>query len=114
MLRIEFSQLADGATVKLEGRLVAGWAEHAKSLFMNAPVPDGLIVDIRDVIYVDLVGEEVLLWFATLGAKFIADNNYSLDACKRLGLPFQQETNDFTSRRSGPRGRSPQMTSRTN
>jgi hypothetical protein len=46
--------MADGPTLKLEGCLVAEWANEAKSLMRSGPVPKGLIVDITDVILVQI------------------------------------------------------------
>jgi hypothetical protein len=101
MLRIEFGQLADGPTATLQGRFVGDWAEQAKSLFMHASVPAGLVIDLREVTYVDSVGEEVLVWFRSIGATFVAENSYSLDACERLHLPRKEKANSFFRRAAG-------------
>jgi hypothetical protein len=91
MLRAEIHQLTGGPTLRLEGRLVGDWAEQARSLVTKASVPAGLVVDLTDVTYVDSVGEQVLTWFKSIGAVFIAKGVYVAGVCERLGLP-QGET----------------------
>ncbi len=58
MFRAQILQLAKGPTLKMEGSLVGQWAEEAKSLVTNGPVPRGLVIDLTDVSYVDSVGGE--------------------------------------------------------
>lgn len=101
MLRIEFCQLTNGPTLKLEGRFVGDWAEHAKSLFTNAPVPAGLTIDLREVTYIDSVGERVLAWFRSIGAIFVAESSYTVDSCERLRLPLKPKDSSSYARRSG-------------
>ena len=45
MFRAEILWLANGPTLKMEGRLVGEWAEQARSLVTTDVVPKGLIVD---------------------------------------------------------------------
>jgi hypothetical protein len=93
MFRAQIYQLADGPTLKMEGCLVAEWANEAKSLMTSAPVPKGLIVDITDVSYVDSMGEQVLAWLASVGASFTAGGVYAASVCERLRLPFYDKPN---------------------
>ena len=88
MFRAQIIQLANGPTLKMEGNLVGQWAEEAKSLVTNGPVPRGLIVDLTDVSYVDSVGEKVLSWFASVGASFMAKAVYAASLCEQLQLPI--------------------------
>ena len=90
MFRAQMNQLANGPTLKMEGSLVGQWAEEAKSLLTNGPVPQGLVVDLTDVSYVDTVGEEVLTWFASVGASFMAKAVYAASLCERLQLPVHR------------------------
>ncbi len=72
MFRAQINQMPDGPTLKMEGCLVAEWAQEAKSLMTSGPVPKDLIVDITDVSHIDSVGEQVLAWLASIGASFMA------------------------------------------
>ena len=87
MFRAQINQLANGPMLTLEGTLVGRWAEEAKSLIMNGPVPKGLIVDLKEVSHIDGVGEQVLVWLASVGARFIAGGVYTASICERLQLP---------------------------
>jgi len=91
MFRAQINQLANGPTLKMEGNLVGQWAEEAKSLLTNGPVPQGLVVDLTDVSYVDSVGEDVLAWFASVGACFMAKAVYAASLCERLQLPVHRK-----------------------
>lgn len=88
MFRAEIRWLADGPTLKMEGSLVRDWAEQARSLVTKYVIPKGLIVDLTDVSYVDGAGEQLLKWLGSLGAEFVADDNYTEDVCERLNVPF--------------------------
>jgi len=88
MFRAQLYQLASGPTLKMEGSLVGEWAQEAKSLMTNNPVPKGLIVDLTDVSYIDSVGEHVLAWLASVGASFMTKAVYAASICERLQLPL--------------------------
>ena len=70
MFRAEIQWLASGPTLKLEGKLVADWAEQARSLVTKDVLPKGLIVDLTEVSYVDSVGKQLLKSLASVGAVF--------------------------------------------
>jgi len=91
MLRMEFYELPDCMKLRMEGRFVHDFAEHARMLIGDAPLPPKLIVDLSDVNYVDAVGEEVLLWFKNIGVTFTAESAYSHDVCERLQLPVESQ-----------------------
>ena len=91
MFRAELDRLADGSLLKMEGRLVGEWADEAKALVLRGPAPKRLIVDVSEVSYVDAVGEQVLTWLSSLGAKFIANAVYAAATCKRLSLPLHHK-----------------------
>ena len=65
MFRAEIKWLASGPTLKLEGKLVADWAE-ARCLVTKDVLPKGLIVDLTDVSYIDSLGERLLKWLASV------------------------------------------------
>ena len=107
MLRMEFYELADCMKMRMEGRFVRDFAEHARTLIGHSKVPSRLVVDLSEVSFVDEVGEEVLLWFKEIGTTFVADSAYSRDVCDRLQLPMDgelpnrsQHTNHRTHRRA--------------
>ena len=91
MLRMEFFELADRMKMRMEGRFVRDFAEHARTLIGHSKIPSKLVVDLSEVSFVDAVGEEVLLWFKDIGTTFIAESAYSCDVCDRLQLPMDGE-----------------------
>jgi hypothetical protein len=86
MFRAEVLWLANGPTLKMEGRLVGEWAEQAKCLITADIVPNGLIVDLTEVSYVDSAGERFLSWLGSVGAVFSAGGVYTIAVCERMGL----------------------------
>jgi|SRR5208337_4705240 len=101
MFRAEIQWLASGPTLKLEGRLVADWAEQARRLVTNDVVPKGLIIDLAEVSYVDSVGEQLLTWFGSVGAEFVAGNVYAVSVCERLRLSTLERAAPPHKRRYG-------------
>ena len=87
MFRVEVVEASGGITMTVEGRFVGVYADEAKQLIVRRKIPADLTVDISEVTYVDSVGELALTWLRQIGAKFVADNSYSLDVCERLHLP---------------------------
>ncbi|MGO9436621.1 MAG: hypothetical protein ACLP00_20290 [Terracidiphilus sp.] len=86
MFRAEILWLANGPTLKMEGRLVGEWAEQARSLVTTDVVPKGLIVDLTEVSYVDSAGERLLSCLGSVGTVFVASGVYAPALCERLGL----------------------------
>jgi hypothetical protein len=99
MLRVEYHDIGDTVTLRLEGRLVGEFARDARDLVTRCRVPLRLVVNLSEVTFVDLLGEEVLLWLAQIEGEFIAENCYPLHVCERLHLPMAQN-----SARALPRG----------
>ena len=91
MLRMEFYEFPDCMKLRMEGRFVQDFAEHARTLIGDSPLPSKLIVDLSDVDYVDVTGEEVLLWFKNIGVTFTAESAYSHHVCERLQLPVESQ-----------------------
>jgi hypothetical protein len=88
MLRVETQQL-DGALIcRLEGRFTGEGAEEVRRLVTRYDSKLDLVVDLTDVMFIDAIGEEVLLFVKRLGAQFVAETAYSRDVCERLQLPF--------------------------
>ena len=105
MLRMEFFELPNCMKMRMEGRFVRDFAEHARMLIGDSKLPSKLIVDLSEVNFVDAVGEEVLLWFKEIGLTFIAESAYSRDVCERLHLPIESERPSPQHRRNETRGR---------
>ncbi|HXJ87130.1 MAG TPA: hypothetical protein VMS18_09965, partial [Candidatus Binatia bacterium] len=101
MFRANIQWLASGPTLKLEGKLVADWAEQAMCLVTKDLLPKGLIVDLTQVSYVDSVGEQLLKWLASVGAVFVAGNVYANALCDGLGLSPIQKIAGRRERRHG-------------
>jgi hypothetical protein len=104
MFRAEIQWLASGPTLKLEGKLVADWAEQARCLVTRDVLPKGLIVDLTELSYIDSVGEQLLKWLASVGALFIAGSVYAIAVCDRLRLPPMQRITERRKRRHGSSG----------
>ena len=88
MLRVETQQL-DGALIcRLEGRFTGKGAEEVRTFVTRCDSKLELLVDLTDVMFIDAIGEEVLLFVKRLGAQFVAETSYSRDVCERLQLPL--------------------------
>ena len=104
MFRAEIQWLASGPTLKLEGKLVADWAEQARCLVTKDVLPKGLMVDLTEVSYIDSVGEQLLKWLASVGAVFVAGSVYAFAVSDRLRLPPIQGIAERHKRRHGSSG----------
>lgn len=88
MLRVQTQEL-DGALIcRLEGRFTREGAEEVRRLVTHCDSNLELVVELTDVMFVDAIGEEVLLFVKKLGAQFVAETSYSRDVCERLQLPL--------------------------
>ena len=101
MFRAEVRWFANRPTLKMEGKLVADWAEQARRLVTKDVLPKGLIIDLTEVSYIDSVGEQLLKWLASVGALFVAGNVYAIAVCDRLGLSPMQRISERRKRRHG-------------
>lgn len=106
MFRAEILWSANGPTLKLEGRLVADWAEQARCLITKDVLPKGLIVDLTGLSYVDSAGERLLKWLASVGSLFVAGSVYAFAVCDRLHLSPMQKISERRKRRQGCSGES--------
>jgi anti-anti-sigma regulatory factor len=88
MLRIEFQEVANATTIRMEGRFVGRFAEDAQELVARCKIPSNVVVNLSEVSFVDTSGEEVLSWLSQVGVKFVAESAYALDVCDRLKLPL--------------------------
>ena len=88
MLRTDMQDSEKGLMVRLEGRFAGDDAEHLRMLVTRRNIEGRLVVDLTQVTFVDSVGEAALSFLSRLGAKFVAEDAYVLDVCKRLYLPL--------------------------
>ncbi len=87
MFRMEFQEVGRSLTVRLEGRFIGNFAEETLSLISRRKTPEAITVDITEMTFADLNGEQALTWLSQMGASFIAERSYALDVCERLSLP---------------------------
>ncbi len=98
MLRIEFNKSGNGAlTVRLQGRLVGHYAEHARSALQRHPLQSAITVDLSEVTFIDSVGQQLLSWLGRLGATFITGNMYTQGVCENLKLRVSEKRADLDS-----------------
>jgi anti-anti-sigma factor len=88
MIRAEMQDSEKALIVRLEGRFAGDDAEHVRMLVTRRNIEGQLVVDLTEVTFIDSVGEATLSFFSRLGAKFVAEDAYVLDVCKRLFLPL--------------------------
>ena len=88
MLRAEMQDSEKALVVRLEGRFVGEDAEQVRMLVTRGNIERGLVVDLTDVTFIDSVGEATLSLFSRLGAKFVANDTYTLGVCERFNLPL--------------------------
>src|ERR1700685_4265741 len=91
MLRVEFEDVGNTVTMRLEGRFVGPFAEDTRDLVTRCKIPLRLVVNLSEVTFVDAVGEEMLSWLARVGGEFVAENCYPVHVCEHLKLPMLQK-----------------------
>ena len=88
MLRVQTQELDGSLICRLEGRFTGKGAEEVRTLVTRCDSKLELVVDLTEVMFIDAIGEEVLLFVKRLGAQFVAETSYSRDVCERLQLPL--------------------------
>jgi hypothetical protein len=96
MLRIEFNHDGGKLIVRLQGRLIGAYAEHARIALERQQADTTVVVDLSDVTFVDTFGEQVLLWLGRLGASFVAGTVYTRSLCEDLRLRISDKRDDVT------------------
>src|ERR1700691_3575253 len=91
MLRVEFEDVGDTLTMRLQGRFVGPFAKDTKDLVTSSKIPLRLVVNLSEVTFVDATGEEMLSWLARGGGEFVAENCYPVHVCEHLKLPMLQK-----------------------
>jgi hypothetical protein len=93
MLRVATQTKDDTFICRLEGRFTGEGAEHVRVLVTGCDTKLNLVIDLTELLFIDAVGEDVLLFAKKLAGKFIAENSYSRDICERLDLPLANNDN---------------------
>jgi hypothetical protein len=114
MLRVQTQQLDGTLTCWLEGRFTGKGAEEVRTLITCCDSKLELVVDLTEIMFIDAIGEKVLLFIKRLGAQFAAETSYSGDICERLNLPLvsKQKSNTHLSGNSDGKGHRPANDSR--
>ena len=71
MLRVEFQDIGNTLTMRLEGRFVEPFAKDTRDFLTRSKIPLRLVVNLSEVTFVDAAGEEMLSWLARTGGRFI-------------------------------------------
>ena len=88
MLRADMQDSEQAVLLRLEGRFTGEDAEYVRMLVTRCNTERGLVLDGTQVTFIDSVGEATLSFLKRLGAKFVAEDAYLVDVCKRLDLPL--------------------------
>lgn len=88
MLRVETQEIGGALICSLEGRFTGEGAEHVRLLVTRCNSKLELVVDLTELMFIDAVGEDVLLLIKKLGGEFVAETAYARDICERLQLPL--------------------------
>jgi len=107
MLRVEMRDSVNAFIFRLEGRFTGEGAEHVRTLVTRCHTEMRLVVDLTEITYVDIVGEEVLSFLKRLGAVFLAETSYALDVCERLRLPLVRKRKSRAQVENAPVAESP-------
>ena len=102
MLRVEMQDSDNALVIRLEGRLAGAWADDIRTIVARSDHGRRLLVDLREITFIDVAGEEVLSFLRRLAAEFVADTSYTLDICERLRLPVARDSKPKTQVLGGP------------
>ena len=98
MLRVEFQDVGNTVTMRLEGRFVGPFAKDTRDLLTRSKIPLRLVVNLSEVTFVDAIGEEMLSWLAT---------NWRAVYCRQLLSPPRLRTPAFADGAETCRGPPP-------
>jgi hypothetical protein len=76
---------------RVEGRLTGEGAEYLRTLATQCHTELKLVVDVTEIMFIDVPGENALLFLKRLGTQFIAETSYSRHVCERLDLPLVRD-----------------------
>jgi len=114
MLRVSYSDTADGQLWNLCGRLAGPWVDELRSCWQQARERSPrarALVDLKEVVFIDEAGERLLAEMETAGAVLVAAGveNKDLIASLRSGAsrPLRRRLQDLCARcgeRAKPNG----------
>ena len=105
MLRVETQEIGGALVCSLEGRFTGEGAEHVRLLVTRCDSKLELVVDLTEVMFIDAVGEDVLLLIKKLGGEFVAETAYARDICERLQLPLVRNHEQNSELRGNTNGK---------
>ena len=108
MLRVSYSDTADGQRWNLCGRLAGPWVDELRSCWRQARERAPLahaVVDLKEVIFIDEAGERLLAEMKTAGAELVAagvENKHVLSTLRNgARRPLRRRLEDLCGRRGG-------------
>jgi anti-anti-sigma regulatory factor len=105
MLRVETREIGGALICSLEGRFTGEGAEHVRLLVTRCDCKLELVVDLTEVMFIDAVGEDVLLLIKKLGGEFVAETAYARDICERLQLQLVRDHNQNSELQGNTNGK---------
>lgn len=106
MLRVSYSDSADGQRWSICGRLAGPWVDELRSCWQQARERAPLaraVVDLKDVSFIDEAGEGLLAEMAGSGAELVAagvENQHVIASLKdRSGRSLRRRLDDLFVRR---------------
>ena len=96
MLKVSYSETAEGQRWSLCGRLAGAWVDELRSCWRENRERRPLaraVVDLKDVVFIDAAGEELLAEMERSGAELLAsgvENKHLLARILENGKPPQR------------------------
>jgi hypothetical protein len=104
MLRVSFSDTADGQHWSLCGKLAGPWVDELRSCWREARERAPLaraVVDLKDIIFIDEAGERLLAEMEIAGTELVAagvENRHLIATLKHTaGRPLRRRLEDLCS-----------------
>jgi hypothetical protein len=106
MLRVSYSDTAEGQQWSLCGRLAGPWVDELRLCWQQARERSPLaraVVDLKDVIFIDEAGEKLLAEMATSGTELVAagvENKHVIATlCNGANRPLRRRLEDLCANR---------------
>jgi len=109
MLRVSYSDTAEGQRWNLCGRLTGLWVEELRSCWLKTRerAPHArVVVDLKDVVFIDEAGEQLLAEMEVSGAELVAagvENKHLIRSLRNgAGCSLRRALEDLCQHRGGP------------